>query len=344
MEWTKESGPGEIRLGDSTAEDTAVKFSAPGVYVLRLTADDSELQGSDTLTLRVLPVEEPPVVQFLLTESSGEESVAEPIFDLVLNKPSPDPVTVEYHVTEISATDGEDFILTNGMVTFSPMATEQGFTVTVLEDETPESSEAFLITILNPVNAELGAQNEHAIRLWTTIAALRLLGLIMIFRGKRANFFPTLLGIPQTRVRASLLKGDGGLMIDYDSGEVLPVTLDVVGGTWAGGPHASKGNLSQEGTDAYDVFNGKVDATGIISYSDSDLVLTLSGLSQELNYSVVLFGNRGNPSYTDRLTEVLIQGADSFTNESTPGSDFTGPSADTSRLVNGYNDETGHVA
>lgn len=33
--------------------ETSAAFSQPGIYVLRLTADDSELTGSDTLTVTV---------------------------------------------------------------------------------------------------------------------------------------------------------------------------------------------------------------------------------------------------------------------------------------------------
>ena len=51
--WSKESGPGTVTFGDSSVVDTTASFSAAGVYVLRLTADDSELQASDTVTITV---------------------------------------------------------------------------------------------------------------------------------------------------------------------------------------------------------------------------------------------------------------------------------------------------
>jgi hypothetical protein len=51
--WTMDSGPGTVTFGDASSLATSASFSAPGTYVLRLTADDSLLQSSDTLTVTV---------------------------------------------------------------------------------------------------------------------------------------------------------------------------------------------------------------------------------------------------------------------------------------------------
>ena len=51
--WTQISGPGTASFTDPTSPTTDVTFSAPGEYVLRLTADDSELQGSDDVLVTV---------------------------------------------------------------------------------------------------------------------------------------------------------------------------------------------------------------------------------------------------------------------------------------------------
>jgi hypothetical protein len=56
--WSKVSGPGDVTFGNANAEDTTATFSAPGTYTLRLTANDNELSGSDTvvITVRGTPV------------------------------------------------------------------------------------------------------------------------------------------------------------------------------------------------------------------------------------------------------------------------------------------------
>ncbi len=52
-EWSQVSGPGTVVFGDFQAVDTTATFPGPGVYVLRLTADDSELTASDDITISV---------------------------------------------------------------------------------------------------------------------------------------------------------------------------------------------------------------------------------------------------------------------------------------------------
>ena len=52
--WTVQSGPaGGATFADATAVDTTVTFASAGTYVLLLTADDTELQGSDTVQVIV---------------------------------------------------------------------------------------------------------------------------------------------------------------------------------------------------------------------------------------------------------------------------------------------------
>ena len=55
--WEKIAGPAEVTFGNGTGPGTAAatvaRFSAPGRYQLRLTADDSELSASDELTITV---------------------------------------------------------------------------------------------------------------------------------------------------------------------------------------------------------------------------------------------------------------------------------------------------
>lgn len=53
--WSKAVGPGTVNYTDANALDTAVSFSTPGVYVLRLTADDGQLTAFDEVTILVRP-------------------------------------------------------------------------------------------------------------------------------------------------------------------------------------------------------------------------------------------------------------------------------------------------
>jgi hypothetical protein len=51
--WTQVSGPGTTTFSAPAALSTTISFSAAGTYVLRLTADDGDLQASDELTVTV---------------------------------------------------------------------------------------------------------------------------------------------------------------------------------------------------------------------------------------------------------------------------------------------------
>jgi hypothetical protein len=61
--WRVSRGPGEVTFADGSAEDTAVTLAAAGIYVLELTASDSEQETSDTVQVTV---EAAPVVSNLL--------------------------------------------------------------------------------------------------------------------------------------------------------------------------------------------------------------------------------------------------------------------------------------
>jgi hypothetical protein len=53
--WSRVSGPGAVTFGNANAVDTTASFAAIGSYTLRLLADDSALQASDTVTITVNP-------------------------------------------------------------------------------------------------------------------------------------------------------------------------------------------------------------------------------------------------------------------------------------------------
>jgi uncharacterized protein YjiK len=62
--WSTLSGPGTVTFGNPNAIDTTASFSAPGAYVLRLTASDGARSANDDVTVdvRSSPVNQPPTV------------------------------------------------------------------------------------------------------------------------------------------------------------------------------------------------------------------------------------------------------------------------------------------
>ena len=51
--WTQASGPGTASFTDASKPATTVTFDQAGIYVLKLTADDSLLRSSDLVEVRV---------------------------------------------------------------------------------------------------------------------------------------------------------------------------------------------------------------------------------------------------------------------------------------------------
>ena len=135
--------------------------------------------------------------------------------------------------------------------------------------------------------------------------------------------------------------GSSGLLVDYHSGMESSVRLTVGGGSWDGDRHVRFGTSSKPGTEGYDIFNGIVDTAGVLSYGSSPITLSFSGLDPDLLYEVVLFSNRHNPSYRDRVSTTKISGIASFKNASSVGAQFHGTHDESTRIQSGFNTEDG---
>ena len=125
VRWEKVSGPGEVAFLDPTLWTTGARFSVPGDYVLKLTADDGASTVSDHVNVRVLPGVTPqPVV-----ESAVIGGDAEPVLIFKFNTAPGWRYKIEYCD---SLTDADWQVLA----------------------EYPVQSETRLITVSDPVSTE----------------------------------------------------------------------------------------------------------------------------------------------------------------------------------------------
>lgn len=67
VNWSVATGPGNVTFADANAATTTATFSAPGSYILKLTANDTEFTIEDQLTITVYPENQPP------TANAGED-------------------------------------------------------------------------------------------------------------------------------------------------------------------------------------------------------------------------------------------------------------------------------
>ena len=139
-----------------------------------------------------------------------------------------------------------------------------------------------------------------------------------------------------------------GLLRDFTTGVYSTITASLSGSNISGSISAAPSS----GTDAYDVFNGKVNlGDWSTSYNSSSVgwyyEVTFTGLDPTKSYEFVTTANRNNVAYVgdgsaSRWTKFSIIGADIFTNASTAG--VVEISADVVRFNTGYNTLNGYVA
>ncbi|MBN1669767.1 MAG: lamin tail domain-containing protein [Kiritimatiellae bacterium] len=246
-----------------------------------------------------------------------------------LNVAATHTVAVDYCVSGGSAEPVADYTPADGTLTFAPSATLLAIPVAVLDDSTVEGDEIVELVLTNPVNAALGALATHACVLDNDD------GLFLAYNDLAWTN-------PQLNTAiTTYTRGEGGTLVEYPGGTALAATLAVSAG--GGGPYFNQGTNAAGGTDAANVFGGIVDGSGVISYG-TDLTLTFSNLNRELLYETVLFGNRHDATYTNRLTRFTVSGADCFCNESSSQAAFAGAQDPSVVIGNGYNTQAGQIA
>ena len=78
VRWSKRAGPGRVSFADRAALVTTATFTAPGVYVLELAADNGESRSSSTLTVKA---ELPPPEKQLDVVHTRKYSIDSPLWD-----------------------------------------------------------------------------------------------------------------------------------------------------------------------------------------------------------------------------------------------------------------------
>jgi hypothetical protein len=77
-QWIEVSGPGTVTFANPNAVDTTASFSAAGSYVLRLTANDGQLSGSDEVAVAVSGAGGSSIVEVRVAASSDDAEEAVP--------------------------------------------------------------------------------------------------------------------------------------------------------------------------------------------------------------------------------------------------------------------------
>lgn len=108
-----------------------------------------------------------------------------------------------------------------------------------------------------------------------------------------------------------------GSLVNYASGAALAVQASVICDS-AIGIYNNPANLTG-GTPAETLFTGKVSMDGYANWSQGTVTLTLANMDPAKQYSVALFGSRGQTNYTYRWCDVRITDVAAFVNSSSTG-------------------------
>ncbi len=123
---------------------------------------NATLGSDDTHTYTITDDDDPPVVDFNTTSSSGLESVSSKDLTVDLSATSSKDVTVNFTVTGTASGSGTDYTLDNGNITIAAGTTSGTITISnILDDVLDEANETVIVTLSNPSNATLGSDDAH---------------------------------------------------------------------------------------------------------------------------------------------------------------------------------------
>jgi len=144
--WSQASGPGSVEFDDPTALNAAATFSAGGVYVLRLLADDGEVQVGDDV---VITVTAPTRISIQAVDSTASESglAAIGLFTVTREGDLGGALPVMLEIGGI-ASNGVDYLTLSNVVVIPAGAASTSFSVIPISDGLPEGEETVEVTVL----------------------------------------------------------------------------------------------------------------------------------------------------------------------------------------------------
>lgn len=163
--WTVVSVPqgGQVTFTDVASLTSTATFSSAGEYVLQLTADDTQLQASDTMKVTVSDAP-PPILSVadvtLLETHEGTQAASVPV---TLSSVWPRPVSVDYMTVDGTASVGCDYKLRYGTLTLEPGQTQADIVVPVIGEVVPEADETVILRLGNATESSLARSESQLV-------------------------------------------------------------------------------------------------------------------------------------------------------------------------------------
>lgn len=140
-----------IKVVGDTVDEENETFFVNLLNPVGATISDAQGVGTitdDDVTLPTLSIND-------VTQAEGNSGNTQFQFTVTLSAASATPVTVNFNTTAGSAFAGEDFIASNGTVTFAAGETTKTITIEVVGDTSFEQAETFSVTLSQPSGATL---------------------------------------------------------------------------------------------------------------------------------------------------------------------------------------------
>jgi hypothetical protein len=101
-------------------------------------------------------------IDFSISSSSGNESSSPAFLTIRINTADPTtPTSVNYTVTGGTASSNVDFVLADGIATIAPNQFTTTIPISIIDELSNEDDETIIITLSNPVNANIGTNTTH---------------------------------------------------------------------------------------------------------------------------------------------------------------------------------------
>ncbi len=136
---------------------------ADETVIVTLSNPSNATLGSNSVhTYTISDNDNPPVIDFAATSSSGAESVSSKPITVDLSAASGQDVTIDFAVTGTATGSGTDYTLANDTLTITAGETTGTITIAnIIDDAADEADETVIVTLSNPSNATLGSDSVH---------------------------------------------------------------------------------------------------------------------------------------------------------------------------------------
>jgi len=160
--WSKLSGPGTVSFANAAAASTTATFSAPGIYVLRLRADDGEVRTFDDVTITTTLTELPTLSISATTSAAAEFGPTAGVFTVTRTGATTAALSVAYQLAG-TATMGADYQTLSNSLVIPIGAASATITVNPLLDALAEGSETVIATLAGNANYLIGSPSAATV-------------------------------------------------------------------------------------------------------------------------------------------------------------------------------------